>query len=199
MLAVVVASTQGLDAGTVSEHGPNACESVPSSERESIVGVFGQDGRRWLTEVLDDRLREDLSARRSLAIHDTDESLQRASPTPTVTPLVTSVLDSYPTPAPLPEGARADTIPPLLKSTFDAYPMIRGTRYVFRYTYRRGGVRWRSSIVTQTIVGQWALGDGLARVDSRVEERVLHPPTWAWFRSAASELDKSVEGVDHFG
>lgn len=175
MLAVVVASTQGIDAEGYGPDRPTECFAVASNEREAVMGVFGQNGRRWLSAALDAKVLQELSALRPMMAQDTVESLQRATPTPEPS----DSGRSYPSVEPLPTGARPGIVPDALRATFEVYPLMPGTRRVFLYTYRFEGVRWFTSIVTQTVVGQWALGDELARVDFRVEERRLHPKTAA--------------------
>lgn len=71
--------------------------------------------------------------------------------------------------------AQGAAIPARLQPAFSARPLLPGNRWTWRITERSQGLHWSAATLTETVEAVWILGDGLARVDSRIELAAITP------------------------
>jgi hypothetical protein len=183
----VLATTRGLDmyyiwSAVGLKNGPSACAPLPSRDRETVLAVFDAVTGERLAALLVRRdwpvAIPDFLVRQAPVSTTVDPPSRRpVVVVPTATPWPWSFTTATPPPTEPSPGARLTraTLPESLRGTFESYPLVPGTWWSWRLVDRVGGVRWRVTIITETVEAAWRVADDGVAVRSRIDAHLLTP------------------------
>jgi hypothetical protein len=182
---------------------PSRCATLPASERERLFAFFDPAGPRLASGLVEPGLAEAFAQLAELEEPGVETGVGAAAEIETGDEIMggiesgaesgTSATTGAPSTAASDAGAASQAlalatavatpkspslgaaIPARLQPAFNARPLLPGNRWTWRITERSQGLRWSAATLTETVESVWILGDGLARVDSRIELAATTP------------------------